>query len=550
MFSQTHADIACNFFEKILKHTADEYYGKPFLLAPWQEEALTAIFGNIDDAGQRLIEQVYLEIPKKSGKSEFAAGIILLVLFLETMKGCQIYGAGAATRQALNVYRPAVAMITQSTILKKRFRILRSTNRIIKRSDPDSFYAAIAADGDLGDGVNPAVTVSDEVHRWRTRKQLDNWDVLSNGGITRKQTLTVAITTAGVQNESPLAWRLHEKTKRIQEGIVSDPKFYGRIYAADPEDNPALESTWIKACPSLKQNGGFLDSEKIHQKYVSALAEGDLTSFKRYFLNLWDQKEGRAIEMPKWDTSAGNWKAVGLLKDPGPIIINGKEHDRKVRPFPTEFLARFLNRRCWAGGDLSMTTDTTALVLLFPSDDDGYDVLPFFWLPEANLKKLEIKLGMPLRQWAEQGFLELSPGEVIDYRDVRARLDWAKQMFDLQDVCWDPWNSRQISSQMIDDGFSCKEVRQGYATLSEPTKKVLELIVNGKLHHGGHPVLRWQAGCAAKKPDGNDNIKFTKPDREKSTSRCDGMSAIVCAMAQAMIEETNTMTYSGVRSVG
>src|ERR1700741_1796438 len=126
---------------------------------------------------------------------------------------------------------------------------------------------------------------------------------------------------------------------------------------------------------------------------------------------------------------------------------------------------------------------------------------------------------MPLRNWAGKGFLALSPGEVIDYRDVRARLDWAKQMFDLQDVCWDPWNSRQISSQMIDDGFSCKEVRQGYATLSEPTKKVLELIVNGKLHHGGHPGLRWQAGCAAKKPDGNDNIQATKPDLQKSTSR-------------------------------
>jgi phage terminase large subunit-like protein len=68
--------------------------------------------------------------------------------------------------------------------------------------------------------VNPSCVIADEVHRWKTRKQLENWDVLSNGGFTHRQTLTIAITTAGVQSESPLAWRLHEKTRRINEGVV------------------------------------------------------------------------------------------------------------------------------------------------------------------------------------------------------------------------------------------------------------------------------------------------------------------------------------------
>ncbi len=204
---------------------------------------------------------------------------------------------------------------TSRPILTKRLRVLRGTHRIIKRSDPESFYAAVAADGDFGDGVNPAVVIADEIHRWKTRKQLDNWDVLSNGGITRRQTLTIAITTAGVQNESPLAWRLHEKARKIEEGIVSDVKFYGRIYGARKEDDPADPATWIKANPSLKQNGGFLDIEKIREKYVSHEAEGDLTSFKRYYLNMWDQKESRAIDMVKWDASAGDWHASGLLAE-------------------------------------------------------------------------------------------------------------------------------------------------------------------------------------------------------------------------------------------
>lgn len=537
-FSEQNADAACNFFEGILKHSADEWWGKPFLLSPWQEEALRAIFGTVDDQGNRIIEMVYLEVPKKSGKTETVAGVVLLVLILTSTPGCQVYGAAAATRQALNVYRAACKMVEQSPILKQHLRIMRGTNRIVKRSDPDSFYAAIAADGDFGDGVNPAFVVADEVHRWKTRKQLENWDVLSKGGITRKQTLTIAITTAGVQEESPLAWKLHEKTRKIQDGIVSDPRFYGRIYGADKKDDPSLPATWLKANPSLIENGGFLDKDKIRKEYESAVAEGDLTSFKRYFLNVWDQKEDRAIDMVKWDASAGNWRAQGLLENPGPTVIDGTLIEAPaVRPLPHDLMTRFVGRRCWAGVDLSMTTDTSAVVFVFPvENEDEYDVLPFFWLPDAKLRRMEVKLGVPLAQWARDGFLELAPGDVIDYRDIRARLEWGAQMFDLQEICWDPWNSRQISAPMIEVGYKCLEIRQGYQTLNEPTKKILEAVVRGALHHGGHPVLRWHAGCACTITDGKDNIMFTKPDREKSASRIDGMAAIADAMARAMLE--------------
>jgi len=110
-FSEPHARAACNFFEKILKHSADEWYGKPFMLAPWEEEALNAIFGNIDENGNRIIETAYLEVPKKSGKSEFVAGLIVMMLTLDKMPGCQIYGAASVTKQALNVYRVVTKMI-------------------------------------------------------------------------------------------------------------------------------------------------------------------------------------------------------------------------------------------------------------------------------------------------------------------------------------------------------------------------------------------------------------------------------------------------------
>lgn len=551
-FSQPHADAACNFFECVLKHTADEWWGKPFILSPWEEEALCAIFGQLDEDGNRVIEMAYLEVPKKAGKTEFAAGIVLLVLIITTTPGCQVYGAAAVTRQALNVYRAACKMVEQSPLLKKQLRLLRGTHTIVKRSDPDSFYRAVAGDGDFGDGVNPACTVADEVHRWKTRKHLENWDVLSKGGITRKQTLTIAITTAGVQDESPLAWKLHEKTRKIADGIVSDAGFFGRIYGADREDDVSLPATWIKANPSLLENGGFLNKNKIGKEYEKALSEGDLTSFKRYFCNIWDQKENRAIDMVQWDASSGCWEAKGLGEaTPEHVVKVPDETTRTVRPLHPEVLRHFIGRQCWAGVDLSMTTDTTSVVFVFPcTAKDTYDLLPFFWLPNGKIRKLEVKLGVPLAQWARDGFLELAPGDVIDYRDIQARLKWGASMFDLQEICWDPWNSRQASVPMVEDGDKCVEVPQGYKSLNEPTKKILELVVRAGLHHGNHPVLRWHAGSACTVTDGRDNVMFTKPDREKSTSRIDGMAATANAFFRAITPEENTISYTGLRSVG
>ncbi len=158
--------------------------------------------------------------------------------------------------------------------------------------------------------MNPSFVVADELHRWKTRKQLENWDVLSLGGVTRRQPLTIAITTAGTQNESPLAWRLHEKTRRIEDGVAPDPTFIGRIFGAGEKDDWTHESTWIKANPSLKNRGGFLDITRIREKYEASLSDPEAQSaFRRYYLNIWDQKEHRAIDLAKWDASAGPWRA-------------------------------------------------------------------------------------------------------------------------------------------------------------------------------------------------------------------------------------------------
>lgn len=539
-YSKARADFACNFFEKVLRHTEDQWYGQPFILTPWQEDTLKGIFGPVDDEGNQLVEMAHLEICKKSGKSEFCAGLINLALIIDPNPGIQIYGAASSLRQAHIIYRMVTKMVEQSPELQRELKIYRSTYRVTRRDDPNSFYAAIAADGDMTDGVNPSFVVCDELHRWRTRKQMDNFDVLTMGGVSRKKTLAISITTAGVESESPIAWRLHQKTLLIKKGLVSDPTFYGSIYAADKTDDWTKESTWIKANPSLKENGGFLDISHLRKRYESCLSEPDgAVAFKRYYLNLWDQKEDRAIDLVKWDACRSEYLATPLLSKPPEDLVRPLHHDT---------LARFIDRTCWLGVDLSMSTDMSALSFVFPTADDGYEILPFFYFPEAKLRKKELKTGMPLQRWVADGWLEAHPGEAIDYPSIKERIRWGGRMFQLKEVCFDPWNSREISSQLITDGLQCIEVPQSFKGMSEPIKRVLKLIETGHFYHGHHPVLRWHASCLGLKSDGNDNYMPVKPNRKSQAQLIDGMTATFNAVHRALAGYQPS-AYAGAKEV-
>jgi phage terminase large subunit-like protein len=200
--------------------------------------------------------------------------------------------------------------------------------------------------------------------------------------------------------------------------------------------------------------------------------------------------------------------------------------------------------------DLSMTTDMSAVAFVFPAEDGYFDILPFFWMPENGIKKRELYDGMPYRTWADQGLLELCPGDVIDVREIRKRLEWGDRMFDLQELCFDPSEARQLSVPMLDDGYTCIDVRQGYNMLSEPCKKILELVACGKLRHGGHPILRWNAMCLASK-EHNDQLMWAKPERQKETARIDGIAATTDAMVRAMLPGNGPSVYEsrGVRTV-
>jgi phage terminase large subunit-like protein len=511
------------FFDEVL------FRPKGLRLLDWQRKALRAVYGTIGEDGRRVYRRWWEEVPKKNGKSFLVGGLPLYHLVCESHEQRQeAYGCAAAKDQAGIVYRSAASLARGNPLLTDVLKINESTRRIVRR-DGGGFYAVLSADGDVQDGIEPSLGIMDEVHRWRTAKAETLYDVVTKGMISRAEPLTVMITTAGEINDSPLCYREHETADRVRRGVLSSPRLYVEIHSADENRIKTDPEYWksrearVLANPSHEDNGGFLKDEALVEELDKAIAQpADKPKYLRYHLNIWVQNEQRAIDLGEWD-------ACGAETLP------------------------LIDRPCYAGVDLSSTIDLTALMLLFPtqtrspigtltSDEvQTFDLLPFFWMPEGAVDERTRRDRVPYRQWIDEGLIEATEGNVIDYRKVAAKIRWAGEMFELREIALDPWNSRELSGTLIDEGFRCVEIRQGISTLSEPTKKILECVKSGKFRHGGNKVLRWMADCLTTANDGNDNVRFVKPNRQTSSKRIDGFAALANAMSRAIVAEGSSV---------
>jgi len=194
-------------------------------------------------------------------------------------------------------------------------------------------------------------------------------------------------------------------------------------------------------------------------------------------------------------------------------------------------LEELTGRKCYAGLDLSTTTDITSLELAFEDDDGGFDVLSFFWCPLETAKEKEKRDRVPYTQWIRDGFMEATEGNVIDYDEIRRRVNEIAQDYLIEEIAYDPWNATQLATQLHEqDGIPMVPFRQGFVSMNEPSKALEALVVGGSIRHGDNPVLRWMASNTAVKSDPAGNIK---PAKDKSTGRIDGIVALIMAIGRA-----------------
>jgi phage terminase large subunit-like protein len=509
-----HKEVAARaiFIIEQLKHSTGEWAGQPFKLMPWQRKPLEKFFGTLKADGTRQYRTLYEEIPRKNGKTEQGAGVGLYLLVGDNEPGAQIYSCAGDRGQASLIYNAAAPMVRQSPALWDqqggRLTIVDSQKRIVYH-EQNSFYQVLSAEAYSKHGLNVHGNLFDELH---TQPDRHLWDVMRTGSGARRQPVTMVMTTAGFDRNS-IAWEIHDYACKVRDGIIDDPTFLPVIYAAPDKADWTSETVWKKCNPAL---GVFrsIEDMRIMCRQAQEMPAFEMT-FRRLYLNQWVNSVKRWLPIYKWD-------ACNEPVDPETL---------KGRP-------------CYGGLDLSSTIDLTALVLVFPRDDGGYDILPYFWIPEDTAAEAERRDHVPYREWARHGFLNLTPGNVIDYGFVRHLLRDIRAQFNLRELAYDDWNIDQLVQNLEDeegfvsgtdkntsDGPVLVPFRQGYKSLSPPTKELMTLTLQKKLRHGGHPVLRWNADNLVVKTDEAGNIK---PDKAKATQKIDGMVALIMALDRAI----------------
>ncbi len=499
MYDAKKADRAVNFISE-LKHTKGKFWGKKFELLPWQEKIIRDVYGTVrdEDPSIRQYTTAYVEIPKKQGKSELAAAIALNQLCNDDEWRAEVYGCAADRQQASIIYDVAKDMVKQSRALSKRIKLIESMKRMVYLPT-GSIYQVLSAEVATKHGLNVSACVFDELHTQPTRAL---YDVMTQGsGDARAQPLWFFLTTAGTDRTS-ICWEVHQKALDILEGRKHDPRFYPVVYGLPEEADWHDEKNWYIANPSL---GHTIDIEKVRDAYRKALeTPADEMQFRQLRLNQWVKNSVRWMRMDKWDACKG-------------------EID----------LEKLYGRPCYAGLDLSSTSDLTAFVLVFPPEDEGekYTVLPFFWLPEEQMKLRVRRDHVMYDQWAGQNYINLTEGDVVHYGAVKQRIMELCELFDVQEIAVDRWNATMMIQELEDEGLTVIKFGQGFRDMSPPTKELMRLVLREEILHDGHPVLRWCMDNAYVRTDPAGNQKI---DKEKSTEKVDGAVALVMGLSRAI----------------
>ncbi len=497
-FDEEAAQLAIDFVEECCTLTQGRgltwQAGQPFILEPWQKAIFANLFGWKRANGTRRYHEAMIYVPRKNGKSEMAAALICLMLFakaLDDEPGAQLFSAAAKRDQTKYVFQPVTRMIKRSKVMSRCSTVQR--NAVVAG---DTSYLTICSDARTEHGNSTQLAVMDELHAQRTREL---YDELKTSTGARLQPLIVSLTTSDYEREGSICNTVHDYAMKVRDGVIEDHAFLPVIYQADITDDWMDPETWAKSNPNL---GVTITKEYLTSQCKRAKEEPEFENeFKRLHLNIRTSQAFRWMPMHRWDAC-----------------------DKPLRPEDLK------GCECYGGLDLASVQDMASFVLDFVIED-FHHLLPFYWCPEETAELRERKDRQPYSTWGRQGLLTLTPGGSIDYRYIRKQVNELAELYSIQQVGFDPWNATQISQQLAEeDGIDMVEFRQGTISMNAPMKQMMGLVIDGKIVHGGHKILRWNVNNLAAGSDPSGNVR---PDKKASFEKIDGAVSAIMAIGMA-----------------
>lgn len=484
----------------LLRHTKGKWAGKPLKPDPWQVAyVLAPVFGWVrfdEDADRwvRVIRELYVDMPRKNGKSTTLGGIAIYMTAADGENGAEVIAAATTTAQAGFVFAPIKAMCDKAPALKGHLKAYATK---VVHPATASYFQAISSVADAQHGANIHCAVIDELH---VHKDAAMVETLETGTGSRDQPLVATITTADDGRPGTIYSRKRNRIEQLANRVLRDETTYGVVFAAEKTDDPFAEETWRKANPGfgVSPTRSYLAKEAARAQTSPA----DLAKFLRLHLGIRTKQETKYLTLPAWDASAG-------------MVVEDKLD----------------GRACHGGLDLASVSDLTALCWDFPGEGDRHELLWRFWLPEDRLEDLDRRTAGEASVWVREGRLSATPGNVIDNDFIVTQVLRDAERFDVQTLGYDRWGATDVVRRIGDKGVTCVPVGQGFATMSAPLKEILRLVLSKRYTHGGDPVMRWMVDNLAVAMDPSGNVK---PDKSKATEKIDGVSAAVTAMSECM----------------
>ena len=486
-------------WSRLFRHTKGVLAGKPIELVDFQLFVIAGIFCfKYKENGRRVVRKVYIQLARKNAKSQLLALIASYKAFLSGEQE-EIYIAGWGREQSSLVYNEILQQIRAVPELAGKFTDSYGHIRHIRSG---SIIRPLSREArKTGDGTNPSLGILDEYHAHETS---EIYDVLESGMIARPEPLIVIITTAGFDLSKP-CYREYEYVSKLLDpnNPIENEEYFSVICELEPEDDIKDETKWIKANPIVATYDEGIRS--IRSTLTTALESLDkMRSFLTKNMNKWvNMRSAGYMDMQRWKNAE-----------------------------KTMFLSDFYGKECILGLDLSAKIDLTSLSLIF-KEDQKYSVFSHSFMPEETIWQKVKTDKVPYDSWVEQGYITATPGAVVDYSYIAAYIRnlWTDHQIIVREIVYDPWNAAQFGSEMEAEGFTMVEMRQGIASLGEPTKNFRESVYSGDLYHDGNPVLTWAMGNAVTRSDANENIML---DKSKSFQRIDPAAAMMNAHARAM----------------
>lgn len=473
-------------FARLLKHTEAPFTGRPFVPEPWQDNYLDKLFNTKTPEGLRQYLTSFLFLPRKQGKTALVAVVALFEGFFG-QEGGQILVAAGDREQARKLFDACKNFLESCPGLLKRCKVYKNSIFIPHKK---TTIQILSRESKTKHGFNPSLVIVDELHVQPNRALID---VLTSGMGARAEPLVIYISTAGLDRAGP-CYDEFQRAVKVRDGIIDDPTYLPCLYYAEESDDPFSEETWKRAQPNylVTVTRRFMEVEAAKAKE----SVSEEIKFRTLYLNQWVSNGANRF------FRTGQWEACD-----SPLMPAG-------------------DRPCFCGLDLSSTSDTTAFAAVWPHvDDDGvttYDVFCHLFIPEESADRNEA----PYRQWAKDGFVTLTEGNITDYDAVRDYVLSFCETNNIRGVAIDRWNATHLTTQLISEGIDVKPFGQGYASMSSPTKMLQTLTIGQRIRHGGNPPLSLHVSNLQVKQDDAGNIKPTK-QHSHSTARIDGAVAMI-----------------------